>query len=816
MKRKLKPIKVFLLMVAALLAIACESEKTTSFMKGNPYGKDFAGLNGPVKYVVYSTYRNGIVSKATRNDYSPEGVLVKSKTFENGDSIVYHYIYDPSNNIQEISGSGISNYKAQYQKGTLVKEWVYNDEKKKTGITKRYQIKGETFIKKVNDIKTRTGTTYTYAYNSKGILLAQQTMVNDGAYWQYIYDEKERLIGINYYNSKGKLKYKEKISCKYDSYNNCTQYVSRRKGKVIEKVKMTYQYYTEDELKNAKQKVESSKISFSSNSLLKHTDYEDISAPSNGLMTAIIILSVFFFFLYLYYAHRHWGLFRNFGGKVEYNGMRKMWMYNSEPYIKMCIIFATILGSFLSSIIVLLLCGGVIWLIFWAVNLLLWGVVILGWVLLIGGIIAFLFKHLYGIIAAILGGIIVFYSDQLTKWGQQIVDWGASFLDHLNAIDWTISIFYTYGKTALMVSATPIIAFLTLAILLIIFSYLLRAMEFAASKIYNVNRPCPFCGNKKKFIYMVNGKEYPIDLRPGRYGIFYQTNHYTKDKVPTMLMNGKSKLTRKCPHCSQLSNTAHDKAYGTDIHIGIVGERSSGKSYLLYSGLELLTQKWGKDLQQIDVDYNNKVEVVAQRIHHQDGIQTASKNRYKAIQFRLKLKLRPMPYQLYFYDVAGEKFNAKATKTPSALEFYTNVKTIVFIIDPSMLNIEKVSPSRAFEMWHKKHGNPYEEYDPEATISTLKDIVEQVGKKTKDIDLIMTCTKKDLGYLQNSNYPYSAKEEDIKKFIKEELGLFNLDNAVNSWFKSVSYAAVSTTDEDRTALSSLFQHILKQRGIHMD
>ena len=816
MKSYLRHIQLFLLLLATLLAMSCDSEKTSSFVKGNPYGKDFAGLNGPVKYVVYSTYRNGIVSKATRNDYSPEGVLVKSKTFEKGDSAVYHYIYDPSNNIQEISGTNITDYKADYQKGTLVKEWVYDDEKKKNGITKRYQIKGETFIKKVNDIKTGAGTTYTFTYNSKGILMAQKTMVNDGAYWQYIYDKEERLTGINYYNPKGKLKYKEKISCKYDSYNNCTQYVSRRKGKVVEKVKIKYQYYTEDELKNAKQKVESSKIALTGNSLLKNTDDREIAAPSKGLMTAIIIVTVFFLCFYLYYAHQEWGLFRHFGGKVEYYGMKKMWMYNSEPYVKMGTIFAAIFGSFLSSIIILLLCGGVVWLIFWAVNLLLWGIVILGWILLIGGICILFAKKIYGLIAAVIGGIIVFFSDRLTAWGQQVVDWGASILDHLNAIDWTMSIIHTYGKTALMVSATPIIVFLALAILLIIFSYLLRAMEFATIKIYNVNRPCPICGNKKNFIYMVNGKEYPIDLRPGRYGIFHQTNHYTKERVPTMLMNGKAKLTRKCPHCGQLSNTAHDKAYGTDIHIGIVGERSSGKSYLLYSGLELLTKKWGKELQQIDVDYNNKVEVVAQRIHHQDGIQTANKNRYKAIQFRLKFKLRPMPYQLYFYDVAGEKFNVKATKTPSALEFYTNVKTIVFIIDPTMLNIEKVSPSMAFEMWHKKHGNLYEEYDPEATISTLKDIVEQVGKKTKDIDLIMTCTKKDLGYLQNSNYPYDAKEEDVKKFIKEELGLFNLDNAVNSWFKSVGYAAVSATDEDRTALYSLFQRILKQRGIHME
>ena len=801
--------KLFLILLASLFAIACESEKTSSFLKGNPYAKDFAGLNGPVKYVVYSTFEKGIATQATRNDYSTEGVLVKSKTYEKGDSMVYHYIYDPSNNIQDISGTDITDYKNEYQKNTLVKEWVYHDKEKKNGITKRYQIKGETLIKKVNDIKTGAGTTYTYFYNSKGILMAKQTMVNDGSYWQYEYDPQEHLKYINYYTRKGKLRFKEKITCKYDNYGNCTRYVARRKGKVVETVKITYKYYTEDELKKAKLQVEGG---LTNQSVIKCNGSFEPARPSDGLMTAIVITSILFFAFYLYYAQKRWGLFRNFGGTTEYNGMRKMWMYNAAPYIKMGTLLASVFASFLSAIIVLLLCGGVVWVFFWAINLMIWGIIILGWILMIGGIIATLFKHLYGIIAAILGGIIIYYSGTLTEWGEGIVDWGANLLDHLNAIDWTLLVIHTYGKTALLAIAIPLVAFLSLAILLIICCYVLRAIEFASIKIYNVNRPCPICGNKKHFIYMVNGKEYPIELHPGVYGIFHQTSHHTGAKVPTMLMNGKAKLTRKCSHCGQLLNTAHDRAYGTDIHIGIVGERSSGKSYMLYSGLELLMQKFGKEMIQIDVD-NNQVEMMAQRIHHQDGIQTAVKNRYKAIQFRVERKWSPIPYQLYFYDVAGENFNVYATYSSSALEFYTNVKTVVFIIDPTMTDIDKVVPSEAFADWFKKHGNQSEMYDTEGTLAELKNILtQQVGRKTKDIDIIVTCTKKDLGYLENSNYTYDLDENMIQKFISEELGLGNVINSLSD-FKSVSYAAVSATAEDKGALEELFLNILKQRGI---
>lgn len=802
----MKHFKIFLILLTALLAIACESEKAPSFLKGNPYGKEFAGLSGPVKYVVYSTYHKKQVVQAIRNDYSTEGVLVKSKTFEKGDSIVYHYIYDPSNNIQDISGTDITDYKAQYQKGTLVKEWLFSDKKKKNGITNRYRIKGETLIKKVNDIRTGAGTTYTYLYNSRGIILTKQIMVNDGSYSQYHYDEDDHLTSIGYYTPKGKLKYEESITSKYDNYNNCTLYVARRNGKIVEHVKISYKYYTEDELKNSTQQAESAITNIS---VIRNAISSEPTPPSDGLMTAIILISIAFWALYLCYAQKHWNLFRNLGGKVGSNGMRRMWMYNAEPYVKMGTLLTSVIAAFLSAIILLLLCGGVIWVIFWGINLFIWGIIIVGWILLIGGIIALLFRFVHALIAIIVGGIIVIFSGTLKEWGEMIVDWGTNFLDHVNAVDWTISILQAYGETALLIIVIPLALFLAIALLCIVVSLILRTFEFIAIKIYNVNRPCPICGNKQAFVYMVDGKEYPLALHPGLYGVFYQTNHHTGTRVPTMLLNGKSKLTRKCPHCGQLINTSHDEAYGTDIHIGIVGDRSCGKSYMLYSGLELLSKTFGKDLVQIDADRNNDMNVILQRIHHKDGIQTAVKNRYKAIQFRLTRKFRPMPYQLFFYDVAGENFNVNADKSPSALEFYSNVKTILFVIDPTLLDIQKAYPSTAFAQWHKLHGNPNEQYDLEATISTLKNIIEQVGRKTKDIDIIITCSKKDLGYLQNSNYPYEADEMMIQKFIKEELGLFNLDNAINNWFKSVGYSAVSAIDENSPSLKTLFLKIVK-------
>ena len=158
----------------------------------------------------------------------------------------------------------------------------------------------------------------------------------------------------------------------------------------------------------------------------------------------------------------------------------------------------------------------------------------------------------------------------------------------------------------------PLGCFLALALLLITLSLVLRGTEYVAMMIYGVNRPCPFCGNKKGIAYMVDGKEYPVDLNPGVYGVFHQTCRSIGVRVPTMLLNGKAKLTRRCPHCGRLINKSHEQVVGTDVHIGIVGERSSGKSYMLYSALDGLQRMFGSDLTQVAVDGNTDVAVFAE------------------------------------------------------------------------------------------------------------------------------------------------------------------------------------------------------------
>lgn len=541
--------------------------------------------------------------------------------------------------------------------------------------------------------------------------------------------------------------------------------------------------------------------------------YMDSLVPSSALIWVIAGLSFLFLIVYLVTEQKKIGLFSNFCGEPDIDGLKKMWMYQSEPYTKMFILFLTIAASFLSAVLTLLITGGAVWALFWIVRIIFMIIIVAGWIMLVAGFFGSLVGKRMGCCGFILGIIIIYFQTDLDAWGKTFVSWGRATLNTLNVVDWTVSIFTTYGRSMLIITAAPLVCFLSLALLLITVSYSLRLVELLAMKYYRVHRPCPFCGSKDGFTYMINGTEYLTPLHPGVYGILHQTNHETGVTVPTMLMNGKGLLTRRCDSCGSIINKDHDYAVGTDIHIGFVGERSSGKSYLLYSGLERLQKRFFDDLEQVDDDKSTHIATIIERIHRKEGIQTLVKNRYKAIQLTLKRKMRLMPYHLFFYDVAGEMFNVHSTKNQSAMDFYNNVTSIVFIIDPSMVDVSKVMPMDAFTQWHKQHAGG-EQYDPEATIETLKKILEEHGRQTQDISLHIVCSKKDMGYFESIQLSSSPVGEEVKAFVEQGLGLYNMVNFIDASFRAVDYHAVSVDDTD--SLDELFLSLLKQNDINTD
>lgn len=538
------------------------------------------------------------------------------------------------------------------------------------------------------------------------------------------------------------------------------------------------------------------------------------NTPTGILFVVLLGLTLLFAWGYYRWAHKKHDLFNNFGGQVNSNGMKRLWMFNKEPYLKVGISILLLLLAFVSAIILLLAVGGVTYGILFVIKWILIAIVWIGWIcLVLGGLAVFFGKEPAGCLPMIIGGVIVFFEKPIRNFGDSIVEWGFSFMNDLNLFSWGLGLFTKFWDVILATFLTPMVIFSAFAILIMIIVFLLMGLEFSVMKVYSVRRPCPSCGSTHTPEYWVDEHhKHPVPLHPGVYGVFTQKNPETGEKVPTMLFNGKGKLLRKCTNCGSFMKADADKTFGTEKHIGIVGHRSSGKSFLLYTALGTLKNYFGDRVSQIDAEYDTNIEDNIRRIEKGLSIQTDLKDSYKAVQVMINRKMNPVPYHLFFYDVAGEKFNQASTASKTAMDFYRNVQTVVFVIDPAMIDYSFNPPSENLEKWLSKHSSP-EHFSADGTFSTLKNILESVGRKTKSIDFMFICVKADTGYLEACSYPTTGDDLGIEQFMREELGLSNLVDAAKGSFRNVKFDIASVNPAFRERLTSLFISILKNLGV---
>lgn len=494
------------------------------------------------------------------------------------------------------------------------------------------------------------------------------------------------------------------------------------------------------------------------------------------------------------------------------NNMRRMWMYDSAIYLNVLSFFGIVLGCFVASVLLMALVGAVAWLLAWILKIIFWIIIVVGVIATVVGVIGVIARSE---IAAflILGIPILIFKETLEGWGESVVNASFNFLKSVNMIGWTFGFVTSLWDVILIVVFFPVAVFLSVAISLILFSALLRSIDYVFTRIYSIKQPCPVCGSTQTPNYIIKGKEHPVKLQPGMYGIFRQFSPDTKQYIPTMLLNGKGKLTRKCAQCSAIVNPDTILSYGTEIHIGIVGPRSSGKSYFLYSGLGRLMHKYEQQIQQVDSTQDTEILKKEERILKNQGIQTSNANQYRAIQIMVKpQKRRLVSYHVFFYDVAGEKFDAHSSNSATAMSFYQNVQSIVYILDPSMMDFSGLQISENILNWAKTV-NKGEVHNPQIALSVLMGLLDTVGRQAKEIDFCFVCTKADLGYFEADNYiREKLTEKDIKKFVISSLGLGNLVNSAENSFKDVHYFQVSVNDEDEDKVRKLFKDLIEKQA----
>lgn len=815
----MKLYKLFILTLLSVIITSCSQEKA----RFTPYTPNYYEVKGSAKSIIVREYSNKSKLLYTKQfDFDKSGRLVSFKHIVDKDTVTRYMHYKDNGRIENIQWNEITKYTPEFNEfGDLIKETYITGENNgfESGFIQEweYDVNGNIINEKTCYIESDCSSVEYLYENNK---LKQVKEYNLGEEIQYDCDTTGLVISKKVYDElANKITSQSTYKYKFDDKRNWIEKVERENKRLKSTIKREILYYSEAELVAANPTKQESVVAKSyigidfvdnyiNNVLSRSGNQED--SPSKVLFIILIICTVIVTAIGWYMASDF--VFHNFTGHIQNNGMKRLWMYNHEPYTKVGSLLLIALAAFVASIIIILLVGGVIWGLLWVVKLILWAIIIIGWICLIGGGLALFGKEPVGCLPLIIGILIVSFQDTIEETGENLVAWGFDFMQSVNMFSWGLGIFKNYWDVILVVFFTPMVLFLGFAVFVITLNMLLNGFEFIVTRIYSIRRPCPICGSTATPDYIVGGKPHPVKLHPGVYGVFTHKSPVTGKGVPTMLLNGRGKVTRKCKKCNSFINADTDNTIGTEIHIGIVGHRSSGKSYLLYSGLSSLMSSYPERFSQIDADNDTRIENKKKRIDARDGIQTDVANKYRAIQLILKSKLRPLPYHLFFYDVAGEKFNASSSSHKTAMDFYRNVQSIVFIVDPSMLDISGTPASAKFVDWHKRNANA-EKYRIDGSFAVLKDILETVGRKSNKIDFNFVCTKTDMGYLPELGYSKTPGENEIERFISTELGLSNLINSARAGFKNVHFYTVSAIESDKSRLKNLFITLLEQRKV---
>lgn len=384
---------------------------------------------------------------------------------------------------------------------------------------------------------------------------------------------------------------------------------------------------------------------------------------------AFILLSLV---MLVYFATRNvWvNNWNNLRGTANSNGMTRLFMFNRQPYIAVILMTAGFLLALASSAIILFALGALGYGLLWLVKLIFWAIIIIGWIALVGGILATLGKEFVGVIFAIVGGVIVAYQDDLSDWGNACVDAGFNFYNVLNLWGLCKYLFEEYIITVLLIAAIPLAVGIVAAIIALICAFVFWAIEAIMTRKYNLKHPCPFCHEPSEpAIYLSEMQPLPVKLRPGVYGLFHITHPATGEKMPTMLLNGRDSLARKCPHCDRTINYKT----GVEKHMAIVGLPEAGKTCLTYRLIGNLMRRY--PLIEFTDDINPEAKRIILDIKAGKDQELASKTAVNDLRRSLQILVpgdAPLPYHLFINDVGGELFTSSGVDA-NHMQFFKDV-----------------------------------------------------------------------------------------------------------------------------------------------
>ncbi len=512
------------------------------------------------------------------------------------------------------------------------------------------------------------------------------------------------------------------------------------------------------------------------------------------------------------------------------NGMKKTFFFCPEPYIYVVAICLIMILAAVASIIVMLALGGTVFVLLWIVKILCYVLMWVGIISCIVGIIACICGAWGAIIAVIIGGIIWAYDDEITGFGDYCAEKGLAFFNEFNILSFSWDLVVEYWRPALLIAATPIALLLALAILWMIFAGTLMLIERIVTSRYNIKHPCPHCQRPSEpAIYLSRTDEgyeplpNDIKLRPGVYGLFHITHPKSKERMPTMLLNGRDSLARECGNCHKRIRAEE----GTELHIALAGSPQSGKSTLTYRMLaEIIRRVGSKRADFTDVKQTVKDEAMPDKIRRIAAEGCISPENMPAktavddvasTQMIIKRQHLPVPYRLFINDVAGEVFDFNnAQVTADATRFFGNVNSILFIIDPITTDLsDGEGYADNYKAWLDKHDDKsVVKLDVKAMKDSIINQLKAHNRDPKQVHMNLVLVKKDLGYI-NRDVDVNS-QDNLRVFFDEELGQHDLLNWGNQ-FASLTLLAVSAVAKgDESNITSVVDSVIvKQLDISL-
>ncbi len=344
-----------------------------------------------------------------------------------------------------------------------------------------------------------------------------------------------------------------------------------------------------------------------------------------------------------------------------------------------------------------------------------------------------------------------------------------------------------------------ILSLLLLTVILAMMTCFFLAFSFlwGADRLYlllkSINCRCPV--DKRKFIVPKFkcpqcNNVFSESLTPGPYGVFHINCPSCKNKLPTTVFNGRSKLDAVCPACGT------DFASGTSVQFGIqcVGNTQSGKtSFLAAFFHELFENENHKMLNYTKIPetlFNN----LERMFNKGKPDQTTDNNAamYSIVYHGSGLS----DFQFSIYDIAGEAFNDIRKENQKQFDY---AEGFFFLVNPDEDANETLNLYSKFVGYLRSSKNINTKKTIHVPIAIIITKADAFKFEIDPLGIAIRASTNKAPEIVNASYEEKltfTRVNACKDFLRKN-GLNNLINLLERDFSKYSYFSVSAIGHEQ-------------------